>query len=52
MAGKLKEVKEKDVPVVLIEEIPKMKYHASPLHFMSEPGVTQEQYEHMILSGR
>lgn len=40
-----------DVPLVLIQEIPKMKYHEKPLHFMSEPGITQEQYEHMILSG-
>lgn len=34
-----------------MEQIPKLKYHASPLHFMSEPGITQAQYEHMILSG-
>ena len=42
---------EEDVPMVLIQEIPKLKYHEEPLHFMSEPGITQEQYEHMILSG-
>lgn len=47
MAG----VEEWEVPLVLIHEIPKMKYHASPLQFMSEPGISQAQYEQMVLSG-
>lgn len=45
------EVEELEVPVLLIQDIPKMKYHEKPLHFMSEPGISQEDYEHMILSG-
>jgi len=45
------EVEELDVPILLIRDIPKMKYHEKPLHFMSEPGISQEDYEHMILSG-
>jgi len=45
------EVEEFDVPILLIRDIPKMKYHEKPLHFMSEPGISQEDYEHMILSG-
>lgn len=45
------EVEELEVPVLLIQDIPKMKYHEKPLHFMSEPGISQEDYEHMIFSG-
>lgn len=45
------EAEELDIPILLIQDIPKMKYHEKPLHFMSEPGISQEQYEHMILSG-
>jgi hypothetical protein len=45
------EVEELEVPILLIRDIPKMKYHEKPLHFMSEPGISQEDYEHMILSG-
>lgn len=45
------EVEELEVPVLLIRDIPKMKYHEKPLHFMSEPGISQEDYEHMIFSG-
>lgn len=45
------EVEEFDVPILLIRDIPKMKYHEKPLHFMSEPGISQVDYEHMILSG-
>ena len=51
MLGPRDEVEDIDIPMVLIQDIPKMKYHERPLHFMSEPGITQEQYEHMILSG-
>ena len=47
----VEEAEEWEVPIVLMQEIPKIKYHASPLQFMSEPGVTQAQYEHMLLSG-
>lgn len=43
---------DQDIPIVLMQEIPKLKYHDKPLRFMSEPGITQAQYEHMILSGR
>ena len=45
-------VEEWDVPVILMHELPKMRYHSWPLQFMSEPGIPQEQYEHMILSGQ
>lgn len=45
------EVEELEVPVLLIRDVPKMKYHEKPLHFMSEPGISQEDYEHMIFSG-
>ncbi len=45
------EGEELEVPVLLIRDIPKMKYHEKPLHFMSEPGISQEDYEHMIFSG-
>lgn len=45
------EVEELDIPIVLIRDIPKMKYHENPLRFMSEPGISQEEYEHMVLSG-
>ena len=51
MLGPRDEVEEIDLPMVLIQDIPKMRYHEKPLHFMSEPGITQDQYEHMILSG-
>lgn len=48
----VEEVEEWEVPLVLMQEIPKMRYHESPLQFMSEPGITQAQYEQMLLSGR
>ena len=51
MLGPRDEAEDIDIPIVLIQDIPKMKYHEKPLRFMSEPGITQEQYEHMILSG-
>ena len=51
MTDTLMEDEDVDVPIVLIHDIPKITYHEKPLHFMSEPGISQKQYKHMVLSG-
>ena len=39
-----------DVNFVLIRDIPKLKYHSEPLRFVSEPGITQKEYERRVLA--
>ena len=39
-----------DVDFVLIRDIPKLKYHSEPLRFVSEPGISQKEYERRVLS--
>ena len=39
-----------DVNFVLIRDIPKLKYHSEPLRFVSEPGISQKEYERRVLA--
>ena len=41
-----------DFPIVFIQEVPKIKYHGAPLHFMSESGMSQEEYQQAAVSNR
>ena len=45
-------VEEGYIPICYIPEIPKLKYHQAPMHFMSEPGMTQVEYERKAWAGR
>ena len=38
-----------EVGFVLIREIPKIKYHEAPLRFISQPGISQKDYERRVL---
>ena len=39
-----------EVDFVLVRDIPKIKYHERPLRFLSEPGITQKEYQRRLLS--
>ena len=41
-----------DFPIIFIEEVPKIKYHEAPFHFMSESGMSQGEYQQAAVSNR
>lgn len=41
-----------EVPIVLMQDVPDMKYHGEFLHFVSESGISQEEYEEAVWDGR
>ncbi len=44
-AGKLEEV-----PVVLIQSVPAIKYHQAPLEFLSRSMISQREYERKVIA--
>ena len=42
-------VGEGDLHIALMPTVPRMKYHDAPLHFMSQPGLNQYEYEQKML---
>ena len=51
-AEKVASAESMEVDVVLIRDIPKLKYHEKPLRFISQPGISQEAYERNVLGSR
>ena len=43
---------EQECPIVLIRDIPERKSHENPVPFVSESGVSQQEYEEMVWSRR
>ena len=43
---------EQECPIVLIRDVPARKTHESPVAFVSEPGVSQQEYEEMVWNRR
>ena len=41
---------EEDLRIALIPTVPLMKYHDGPLHFMSQSGLSQYEYEQKLLA--
>lgn len=41
---------EEEVPIVLIPNIPIIKFHNKPFYFMSEPGITQQEYQQRVIA--
>ena len=38
-----------EVPLIMVPPLPLLKYHAGPLHFLSQPQATQDEYERRII---
>ncbi|KAI4244568.1 MAG: hypothetical protein LQ352_006772 [Teloschistes flavicans] len=47
-----KTIHEEEVPFVLVPTIPVMKFHGSPFFFMSESGMTQQEFQRNYLAKR
>ncbi|KAL8807258.1 MAG: hypothetical protein Q9200_004734 [Gallowayella weberi] len=41
---------EEEHPIALIPTVPRLKFHEAPLYFMSESGMTQQEYQHKLLT--
>ncbi|KAL8761582.1 MAG: hypothetical protein Q9203_007640 [Teloschistes exilis] len=41
-----------EVPLALVPTVPAMKFHGSPFFYMSEPGMTQQEYQKHFLAKR
>lgn len=39
---------EEELPFVLMPNIPRLKFHDDPFYFMSEPGITQQEYQKRV----
>ncbi|KAI4174982.1 MAG: hypothetical protein LQ343_002009 [Gyalolechia ehrenbergii] len=39
---------EEELPIVLMPNIPRLKFHDDPFYFMSEPGITQQEYQKRV----
>lgn len=39
------------VPLVLMPNLPPMKFHEAPYWFMSEPGITQQEFQKRVVAG-
>lgn len=38
-----------EVPLVMVPPLPLLKYHDGPLHFLSQPQATQDEYEGRVM---
>lgn len=38
-----------EVPLMMVPPLPLLKYHDGPLHFLSQPQATQDEYERRII---
>lgn len=43
---------EEECPIVLMQDVPLPKYHSDPVRFVSESGVSQQEYEKIVWSRR
>ncbi|KAL8669816.1 MAG: hypothetical protein Q9168_005607 [Polycauliona sp. 1 TL-2023] len=43
-------IEEQVVPIAYIPDLPRLKFHEAPLYFMSESGLTQQEYQHRVLT--
>ncbi|KAL8645057.1 MAG: hypothetical protein Q9210_006922 [Variospora velana] len=41
---------EEEVPIALMPIIPPLKFHGAPYYFMSEPGITQQEYQRRVIA--
>lgn len=41
-----------DYPIIFVQDVPPMRYHGPPLHFMSESGMSQQEYKHAAITQR
>ncbi|KAL8825824.1 MAG: hypothetical protein Q9170_007646 [Blastenia crenularia] len=39
---------EEELPIALMPTIPRLKFHDAPFYFMSEPGITQQEYQKRV----
>ncbi|KAL8751329.1 MAG: hypothetical protein Q9199_006500 [Rusavskia elegans] len=42
-------IEEEELPIALIPSVPRLKFHEAPLYFMSESGLTQQEYQNQVL---
>lgn len=42
------EEEEEELPIALMPTIPRLKFHDAPYYFMSEPGITQQEYQKRV----
>ncbi|KAL8649245.1 MAG: hypothetical protein Q9226_005659 [Calogaya cf. arnoldii] len=42
-------IEEEELPIALIPTVPRLKFHEAPLYFMSESGLTQQEYQAQVL---
>ncbi|KAI4260217.1 MAG: hypothetical protein L6R35_007439, partial [Caloplaca aegaea] len=40
---------EEEVPIALMPIVPPLKFHGAPYYFMSEPGITQQEYQRRVI---
>ncbi|KAL8946456.1 MAG: hypothetical protein Q9222_007148, partial [Ikaeria aurantiellina] len=40
---------EEELPIALMPTLPRLKFHEAPFYFMSEPGMTQQEYQKKVL---
>ena len=41
-----------EYPIIFVQDVPPMRYHGAPLHFMSEAGMSQDEYKHAAITQR
>lgn len=41
-------VEEEELPIALVPTVPRLKFHEAPLYFMSESGLTQQEYQNQV----
>ncbi|KAL8777836.1 MAG: hypothetical protein Q9213_007680 [Squamulea squamosa] len=42
-------IEEEEHPIALVRTVPRLKFHEAPLYFMSESGMTQQEYQTKVL---
>ncbi|KAL8924683.1 MAG: hypothetical protein Q9172_002585 [Xanthocarpia lactea] len=42
-------IEEEEHPIALVPIVPRLKFHEAPLYFMSESGMTQQEYQNKLL---
>ena len=40
-----------DIPLIYVEDVPQLKYHTEPLHFISHAAIDQKEYQRRIMAG-
>lgn len=40
---------EEELPIALMPELPRLKFHGAPFYFMSEAGMAQQEYQQRVL---